>query len=57
MKTHFYTHTNKKPDSRLVRDGLHYAIRTLRVLIKKFKENLNEEVEEPLAAADLPVTS
>lgn len=52
MRTHFYTHTNKKPDSQLVRDGLHYAISTLRVLIKKLKENLNEEVEEPLAAAD-----
>ena len=42
----------QKPVSRLVRDGLHYAISTLCVLIKKSKENLNEEVEEPLAAAD-----
>lgn len=35
-----------------MRVGLYYAIYTLRVLIKKLKENLNEAVEEPLEVAD-----
>ena len=47
----------QKPVSRLARNGLCYAIRTLSVLIKELKENLNEEVEELPAVADLPVTS
>ena len=42
----------KEPVPRKARDGFNYVFSNLCVLIKKLKENLNEEVEEPLAAAD-----
>ena len=47
----------KEPVTRQARDGFNYILSNLCVLIRNSKENLNEEVEEPLAAVGLIGTS